>query len=137
MTSRLFMQFLFRSDRQTLASVSPLGRLGTAPIITAIGMAGVPAIQKPALTVCFASQGHAGNPQLVRLCPGWLRFALNSDGPMAFAATLWSEALTGCLAWRTLPGVVVLAAVLFVVSRLFWRAGLRQYSGPRPAGEFC
>jgi ABC-type uncharacterized transport system permease subunit len=37
-------------------------------------------------------------------------------------------ALVG-LSWETLLGAVALAAVLLLVSRGFWRLGLRRYSG--------
>jgi ABC-type uncharacterized transport system permease subunit len=33
------------------------------------------------------------------------------------------------LSWDTLLGAVVLAAILLLVSREFWWAGLRRYSG--------
>jgi ABC-2 type transport system permease protein len=49
--------------------------------------------------------------------------------PVAFATTVPVEALTGRLSGGTLLGAVGLAALLFAVSRLFWRIGLRRYSG--------
>jgi len=45
--------------------------------------------------------------------------------PVAFATTVPVEALTGRLSGGTLG----LAALLFAVPRLFWRIGLRRYSG--------
>jgi ABC-2 type transport system permease protein len=76
----------------------------------------------------FRSMYEAGRWP-VSVYPGWLRFALTFVVPVAFATTVPVEALTGRLTSETLVGAVGLAAVLLVVSRLFWRVGLRQYSG--------
>jgi ABC-2 type transport system permease protein len=79
------------------------------------------------LTV-FQSMFEAGRWP-ISLYPGWLRYGLTFVVPVAFAVTVPAEALTGRLNWETLLIAVVLAVVLFIVSRLFWRAGLRHYSG--------
>jgi ABC-2 type transport system permease protein len=76
----------------------------------------------------FRSMYEAGRWP-VSLYPGWLRFALTFVVPVAFATTVPAEALTGRLTVETLLGAVLLAVVLLVASRLFWRAGLRHYSG--------
>jgi ABC-2 type transport system permease protein len=76
----------------------------------------------------FRSMYEAGRWP-VSLYPGWLRFALTFVVPVAFATTVPAEALTGRLTAETLLGAVLLAVVLLVASRLFWRAGLRHYSG--------
>jgi ABC-2 type transport system permease protein len=65
----------------------------------------------------------------ISLYPGWMRFALTFVIPIAFVTTVPAEALTGRLTGITLLGAIVLAAVLFGVSRVVWRFGLRQYSG--------
>jgi ABC-2 type transport system permease protein len=65
----------------------------------------------------------------ISLYPGWLRFGLTFLVPVAFATTVPAEALTGRLDPGTLAGALALAAALLAVSRLFWRAGLRRYSG--------
>jgi ABC-2 type transport system permease protein len=65
----------------------------------------------------------------ISLYPGWMRFALTFVIPIAFVTTVPAEALTGRLTGTTLLGAIVLAAVLFGVSRVVWRFGLRQYSG--------
>jgi len=65
----------------------------------------------------------------VSLYPGWLRFALSFIVPVAFATTVPAEALTGRLGSGTLLGAVGLALGLFIVSRLFWKLGLKHYSG--------
>jgi ABC-2 type transport system permease protein len=40
-----------------------------------------------------------------------------------------AEALTGHLAPNTLVLAAVLAVVLFILSRIFWKIGLRHYTG--------
>jgi ABC-2 type transport system permease protein len=79
------------------------------------------------LTV-FQSMFEAGRWP-ISLYPGWLRYGLTFVVPVAFAVTIPAEALTGRLNWETLLIAVALAVVFFIVSRLFWRAGLRHYSG--------
>jgi ABC-2 type transport system permease protein len=76
----------------------------------------------------FRSMYEAGRWP-VSLYPGWLRFGLTFIVPVAFATTVPAEALTGRLTLETLLGAVVLAALLFTVSRVVWRVGLRHYSG--------
>jgi ABC-2 type transport system permease protein len=65
----------------------------------------------------------------VSLYPGWLRYGLTFIVPIAFATTVPAEALTGRLDVATSGEALALAAALLVASRLFWRAGLRRYSG--------
>lgn len=79
------------------------------------------------LTV-FQSMFEAGRWP-ISLYPGWLRYGLTFVVPVAFAVTVPAEALTGRLNWETLLIAVALAVVLFIVSRLFWRSGLRHYTG--------
>ena len=80
------------------------------------------------ILVIFQSMYEAGRWPL-SLYPGWLRFALTFIVPVAFATTIPAEALTGRLSIQTLLGGIALASVLAVLSRLFWRLGLRHYSG--------
>ena len=80
------------------------------------------------ILVIFQSVYEAGRWP-VNLYPGWLRFGLTFLVPVAFAVTVPAEALTGRLTWQTGLGAVGLAVALLVVSRLFWRIGLRNYSG--------
>jgi ABC-2 type transport system permease protein len=80
------------------------------------------------ILVVFQSMFEAGRWP-ISLYPGWLRYGLTFVVPVAFAVTVPAEALTGRLNWETLLIAVALAAVLFIVSRLFWRAGLHHYSG--------
>ncbi len=80
------------------------------------------------ILVIFQSMYEAGRWP-ISLYPGWLRFALTFIVPVAFATTIPAEALTGRLTPQTLVGAIALAAVLAIASRLFWRLGLRRYSG--------
>jgi len=76
----------------------------------------------------FQSMYEAGRWP-VSLYPGWLRYGLTFVVPVAFATTVPVEALTGRLTWVTLLVAIAIAAVLFTISRFFWRVGLRHYSG--------
>jgi ABC-2 type transport system permease protein len=80
------------------------------------------------ILVIFQSMYEAGRWP-ISLYPGWLRYGLTFIIPVAFATTVPAEALTGRLTWETLLGAVVLAVVLVIVSRVFWRVGLRHYTG--------
>jgi ABC-2 type transport system permease protein len=80
------------------------------------------------IQVIFQSMYEAGRWP-VSLYPGWLRFALTFLVPVAFATTVPTEALAGRLTGQTLLGAVALAAVMLIVSRFFWRVGVRRYSG--------
>jgi ABC-2 type transport system permease protein len=65
----------------------------------------------------------------VGIYPGWLRSSLTFIVPVAFAVTVPAEALTNRLTGTVLLGMAGLAALLFGLARLFWRFGLRNYSG--------
>ena len=80
------------------------------------------------ILVIFQSIYEAGRWP-VSLYPGWLRYGLTFVIPVAFATTIPTEALTARLTLQTLLGAVGLAVGLLAVSRLFWRVGLRHYSG--------
>jgi ABC-2 type transport system permease protein len=80
------------------------------------------------ILVIFQSMYEAGRWP-ISLYPGWLRFALTFVVPVAFATTVPAEALTGRLNGSTLLSAMVVACVLLAVSRLFWRVGLKRYSG--------
>ena len=80
------------------------------------------------ILVIFQSMYEAGRWP-VSLYPRWLRFSLTFLVPVAFATTVPAQALSGRLTGRTLLGAGTLAALMLVVSRLVWRAGVRRYSG--------
>lgn len=80
------------------------------------------------LLVIFQSMYEAGRWP-VGLYPGWLRFSLTSLVPIAFAVTVPAEAVTARLTPQTLALAIGLAALLLLISRAFWRFGVRHYSG--------
>jgi ABC-2 type transport system permease protein len=80
------------------------------------------------ILVIFQSMYEAGRWP-VSIYPGWLRFALTFVVPVAFAVTVPAQAIAGMLTPRTLAGALTLAAGLFILARLFWRRGIRRYSG--------
>jgi len=49
--------------------------------------------------------------------------------PVAFAVTVPSEALLGRLSQDVLWGALAMAAAMMILARLFWRWGVRHYSG--------
>jgi ABC-2 type transport system permease protein len=65
----------------------------------------------------------------VGIYPPWLRLALTFLIPVAFATSVPASALAGKLSLQALGGAALFAAALFTAARLFWRVGLRQYSG--------
>jgi ABC-2 type transport system permease protein len=80
------------------------------------------------ILVIFESMYQAGRWP-VGIYPPWLRAALTLLVPVAFAVTVPVEALVGRLDPRTLLGAAGLALALLVLSRWFWRFGVRRYSG--------
>ncbi len=75
----------------------------------------------------FSSMYEAGRWP-VGFYPPWLRFILTFLIPVAFATTIPAQALAGRLTWATLGLAYALAAALALVSRAFWRVGVRRYS---------
>jgi ABC-2 type transport system permease protein len=75
----------------------------------------------------FSSMYEAGRWP-VGFYPRWLRFMLTFLIPVAFATTVPAQALAGRLSLRTLAGAYALAVALLVLSRAFWRVGVRRYS---------
>jgi ABC-2 type transport system permease protein len=65
----------------------------------------------------------------VAIYPGWLRISLTYLVPIAFAVTVPAEVLTGRLTLETLAIATAFALALVFVSRLWWRYGLKHYSG--------
>jgi ABC-2 type transport system permease protein len=80
------------------------------------------------ILVIFQSVYEAGRWP-VSIYPGWLRFALTFLVPVAFAITVPAQALAGRLTWSVLLGAAAFAAALFTAARVFWRLGIRHYSG--------
>jgi ABC-2 type transport system permease protein len=80
------------------------------------------------ILVIFQSLYEAGRWP-VSMYPGWMRFGLTFLVPVAFAVTVPAEALTGRLTPGSALGAIGLALALLLTSRIFWKIGLRNYSG--------
>jgi ABC-2 type transport system permease protein len=80
------------------------------------------------ILVVFQSMYEAGRWP-VAIYPPALRLLLTFIVPVAFAVTVPSEALVGRASPLTQGGALLLAALLFVAARLFWKTGIRHYSG--------
>jgi len=65
----------------------------------------------------------------VGIYPGWLRISLTFLVPIAFAVTVPAEALTTRLTPETFAVAAGFAVLLLLVTRWFWKLGLRNYSG--------
>jgi ABC-2 type transport system permease protein len=76
----------------------------------------------------FQSMYQAGRWP-VSIYPDIMRIGLTFLVPIAFAVTVPAEALTGRLNIQTLLLAVVIAVVLLIASRIFWRFGSKQYTG--------
>ncbi len=79
------------------------------------------------MLLIFSSMYEAGRWP-VGFYPRWLRFMLTFLIPVAFATTVPAQALAGRLSLSTLAEAYALAAALAVLSRAFWRVGVRRYS---------
>lgn len=80
------------------------------------------------ILVIFQSMYQAGRWP-VTIYPDWLRWILTFLIPVAFATTVPATALTGRIETSLLLSAIGLAAVSLIVARLFWRYGIRFYSG--------
>jgi ABC-2 type transport system permease protein len=65
----------------------------------------------------------------VTIYPGWLRISLTFLVPIAFAVTVPAQALTSRLTPETLALAAAFALGLMLLTRWFFRFGLRHYSG--------
>lgn len=65
----------------------------------------------------------------VSVYPGWLRIGFTFLVPLAFAITVPAETLTGRASGWLLLGAAAFSALLFALTRVLWRVGLRHYSG--------
>jgi ABC-2 type transport system permease protein len=65
----------------------------------------------------------------VTIYPAWLRASLTYLVPIAFAVTVPAQALTARLTPDTMATAAAFALVAVILSRAFFRFGLRRYSG--------
>lgn len=61
--------------------------------------------------------------------PQWMRILLTYIVPIAFAITVPAQTLVGRLTLQTFGFTLLLTAALFILGRLIWMWGLRNYSG--------
>ena len=65
----------------------------------------------------------------IGIYPPWLRVGLTFIIPVAFAVTIPADALTSRLTPLILVGTFALSIFFIIVARIFWRLGLKNYSG--------
>lgn len=65
----------------------------------------------------------------VTIYPAWLQWILTFLVPVAFATTVPASAFTGRIETGLLLSSIGLAVLLLIAARLFWRYGIRFYSG--------
>jgi len=65
----------------------------------------------------------------IGIYPPWLRVGLTFIIPVAFAVTIPADALTSRLTPLILVGTFALTIFFIIVARIFWRLGLKNYSG--------
>ena len=76
----------------------------------------------------FQSMYEAGRWP-IGIYPPWLRTALTFLVPIGFAITVPTEGLVGRLTSPNLLGAIALSIALPLVARVFWKIGVRHYSG--------
>jgi ABC-2 type transport system permease protein len=76
----------------------------------------------------FQSMYEAGRWP-IGIYPPWLRTMLTFLVPIGFAITVPTEGLVGRLTSPNLLGAIALSVALPLVARVFWRIGVRHYSG--------
>jgi ABC-2 type transport system permease protein len=81
------------------------------------------------ILVIFQSAFSEAGRWPIGIYPGWLRISLTFLIPIAFAVTVPAESLTGRLTGWTLLATLALTAGFVVVTRWFWRFGLKRYTG--------
>lgn len=105
--------------------------LGTIMIYSVLMMLGTTAfwfVQSHQIMEFFDSIWQAGRWP-VGIYPGWLQIALTVVVPIGFSVTAPAQALTSRLSGTTLLAMAVLSVFLFVLARVYWRFGLRRYTG--------
>lgn len=80
------------------------------------------------ILVIFQAMFQAGRWPIT-IYPSWLQAILTFLVPISFAVTVPAQALTNRLTGQTLGLAVVVAILLFLAARWFWRFAIRFYSG--------
>jgi ABC-2 type transport system permease protein len=81
------------------------------------------------ILVIFQSAFDEAGRWPIGIYPGWLRIGLTFLIPVAFAVTVPAESVTGRLDAVTMVGTLALTVGFVVVTRWFWRVGLKRYTG--------
>jgi ABC-2 type transport system permease protein len=105
--------------------------LGTIMIYSVLMMLGTTAfwfVQSHQIMEFFDSIWQAGRWP-VGIYPGWLRIGLTVIVPIGFSVTAPAQALMSRLSGTTLLAMAALSAFLFAAARVYWRFGLRRYTG--------
>jgi ABC-2 type transport system permease protein len=80
------------------------------------------------ILIIFQAVYNAGKYP-VAIYPSWLKAAMTFLVPVAFAVTVPSEALVGRMSQEVLLGSLGMATAMFIGARLFWKSGVKHYSG--------
>ncbi len=65
----------------------------------------------------------------VDIYPGWLRITMSTVIPVGIAVTVPAKAIAGLVDPQTVTLVLAATVAAFLISRAFWRRGLRAYTG--------
>ncbi len=65
----------------------------------------------------------------VDIYPGWLRITMSTVIPVGIAVTVPAKAIAGLVDPQTVALVLAATVAAFLISRAFWRRGLRAYTG--------
>lgn len=81
------------------------------------------------ILVIFGTAFNEAGRWPIGIYPGWLRVSLTFLVPVAFAVTVPAESLSGRVSTTTVLLAIGLAVGFALVSRWFWRYGLKHYTG--------
>ncbi len=65
----------------------------------------------------------------IDIYPGWLRITMSTVIPVGIAVTVPAKAIAGLVDVQTVALIFLATAVAWMVSRAFWKRGLRAYTG--------
>jgi ABC-2 type transport system permease protein len=65
----------------------------------------------------------------IDIYPGWLRLTMSTVIPVGIAVTIPAKAIAGLVDAQTVVAILAATLVAWVVSRAFWKRGLRAYTG--------
>jgi ABC-2 type transport system permease protein len=65
----------------------------------------------------------------IDIYPGWLRLTMSTVVPVGIAVTVPAKAIAGLVDLQGVALVLAATIAAWVISRAFWRVGLRNYTG--------